>query len=564
MNSTRRTPTPKVISRDDSAVGMPETPECHNAPSYDAPGREQYNISPVYPTDKRVGSPDSYLTGSPTLVRTMSGRTAMRSPVSPEEFIPMQSMFPQYNPNVPLRDQEYRPTRDVAAPSQLPMEKISRPPYSPPPEAKGPAGMQFITPVSEMYQLWNSANGQPNSPMGPQTFSMQMNRGKESGKAKSQAKERPMITFGSSPKRPFYSLRQSNMEPEIVSDPAGNQHVLEEHELLVFRHHPTQPDVLPIAHMDITPPPPPSLSTTHSLPVANSSGFAMDIEANAAATGHLPHHITTFAPALATLTSITAAANSPAGSAIALADPNANSPQARKMAEDAIRQAEEQESAELLWRRTSPSTGVYELLHPAMGVLHIQTEGHIFGRLDAPSNSKSRARISLLNPYPNSKDRKHEYLPPGPSYDDEDNSVLASLDMQAGILDVNATACQSLRNPYLIDVAVCTVFAVAVAESRRQEDPGLQFDAPPEPEIKGKGKGTTKPKPQPKGKKQQLQEPQQQTMEAEPEFEKLPKTTMGAFIVLKFIFKSAVWFVTLGFRFLGAILRGVARCFRLK
>lgn len=470
----------------------------------------------------------------------------------------MQSIFPQYDHNMALSQQDYAPVHDVASPAHIPMEKISRAPYSPPPDAQNTARPMFVTPATELNRLWEFANGQPVSPAGgPTNFTLQLNRPNGTTASGSSAKERPRITFGSNAKRPFYSLRQSNLEPEIVSDPSGNTHQLQEHELLVVRHHPNRPDILPIAHMDISPPPPPSLSTTHSLPVASSSGFPMDVEANATDAAHLPHHITTIAPSLASLTALRATANSPAAASLASVDPNANSPQARRLAEDAVRSAEEQESVEVLWRRTSPRTGVYELLHPALGVLKMSVEGSISGKLEnepGPKTAATRAKVALLNPSPASTDIKYEYQPTQPQAPELASTELVSLDLATGLLEIDTAGLAPLRNPFLADVAVCAVFAVAVAESRRAQDPGLTFEPPPSPQFKAKG--TSKPKPQSKKQQKKAQ------MNDDWEEKELPRSARGVIAILSFIFKSALWTVGLGLRMMLGILRGVSKCFR--
>jgi hypothetical protein len=57
--------------------------------------------------------------------------------------------------------------------------------------------------------------------------------------------------------------------------------------------------------------------------------------------------------------------------------------------------------------------------------------------------------------------------------------VLATLDLSAGVLHLDAPAIQSLGSIYLLDVAVSALLAVAVAEAARPDDPGLVFAAPP-------------------------------------------------------------------------------------
>lgn len=497
------------------------------------------------------------MTGSPTLVRTMSGKTAGRSPISPQEktkekqleYIPMQSMFPQYNPTVPLEAQDYRPTHTVA-PLEISRDQISKAPYSPPMVAQFPQP-RFITPASELYRLWDASNGMVTSPNAPTNISLQLNRPIASGKSKQSSKDKAKLTLGPSAEESFYSMQQSNLEPEVVTDPSGQSHALEAYELLVFRHNPSRPDILPIAHIDVSPPPPPSLSTTRSIPVASSSGFDLDVEANPSDAQRLPHHISTITPTIATLTALSASANSPAASAIAMNDPNANSPQARKLAENAVRAAEEQESVELLWRRTGPSGGAYELLHPAIGVMKMRIDGDVTGKLDKGTTSPNRAaKISLLNPHPTKSDQD-EYKH-GSSSSEPDDSVLASLDLAGDVLDINMPAIQKLRNPYLFDVSVCALLAVAAAESKRAEDPGLKFEAPPVAKLQKKAT----PKPVQESKQKQKQKPRD-----EDGLEELPKATRGVLAVIRMFGKSLLWILTLSAKMLLAVLRGIFRCF---
>lgn len=410
-----------------------------------------------------------------------------------------------------------------------------------------PPQQRFITPSSELYRLWDASNGMVTSPSGPTNISLQLNRPGLSSKSNASAKEKPLITLGPSAKESFYSLRQSDLQPETVTDPSGQSHTLQDYELLVFRHNPSRPDVLPIAHMDVSPPPPKSLSTTHSVPVASSSGFPLDVEAHAADAQHLPNHITTITPTIATLTALSASANSPAANAIAMHDPNADSPQARKLAETAVRAAEDQESVELMWRRTGYGRGAYELLHPALGVMKVRIDGEISGRLDTAGQPGSNrpAKITLENP---SAPGTHGATDPN---DELDDGTLATLDLAADVLDINMHAIHKLRNPYLFDVSVCALLAVAAAESKRAEDPGLKFDAPPAPKVQ---RGTTKPKPQ--AKLQRKEKPR-----GEDGLEELPWYTRGVLAVIRMLGKTVIWVLTLGAKMVIAIFKGIFRCF---
>jgi len=134
--------------------------------------------------------------GSATLVRTPSVKSQPRSPRSPE--VAMRSMFPRYNPSIPLHRQQYYPTRG-ASPTNIPMESIQRGEYSPhawspsrldevlggpktapasvidfPMDTLSPQARKLSTPI-ELDALWESTNGQgPQALLG--TFEMGMLR----------------------------------------------------------------------------------------------------------------------------------------------------------------------------------------------------------------------------------------------------------------------------------------------------------------------------------------------------------------------------------------------------
>ena len=125
------------------------------------------------PAPLRAASPAETLyrsthSTSPTLVRSdsIASTTDTCSPL-------MQSIFPRYNPNVPLAQQQYYPGR--ASPTNLPREVISKAEYSPSLCSPGSAGgrggnmeMSRMTPmehvdystVEDLARLWEAANGQ--------------------------------------------------------------------------------------------------------------------------------------------------------------------------------------------------------------------------------------------------------------------------------------------------------------------------------------------------------------------------------------------------------------------
>jgi hypothetical protein len=124
----------------------------------------------------------------------------------------MHSIFPRYNPEIPLEHQQYYPTQ--ASPTHIPREVISRRPYSPEgrsplqsPPALGSHPGSFPRGISdapvmdpstneEMKELWKVVNGWRVQQSEARVFSMKM----------TSAAEEPVHTL-SSATQPFYTIR---------------------------------------------------------------------------------------------------------------------------------------------------------------------------------------------------------------------------------------------------------------------------------------------------------------------------------------------------------------------
>ena len=408
----------------------------------------------------------------------------------------MRSMFPIYDPTVPLARQPYQPTQ--ASPTQLPRAQISRSPYSEsyvphsnvrltassaPPPAK-----PFFTPSSLLDNLWLAANGQEEPDV--QLYTLRMHRATAAN---------PTITFGTTPSLPFYSMAQSNLAGDYEIPSIMN-------ELLIQRHHPTQPRVLPIAQLDLIAPP--SLDTESFNPAQQNETTLL----------------TTIYPKLAALQALDAAANSPAASRLALSDPGAQSPAAQRLAEDVLAGTAQRECCALAWTRDNPqqqanpwaqhmpSEGSYQLHHPTLGTFPISLEGDcsvinlpstrpvtaFYGHnmpLTPQTTGRKPACITVLNPYVLSpttpRTNAFSPLPPPPRLDGmnrptsmtpsemsvtelptnpdgiADDAMLARLDFSNDALTLNLGALTRFGNPFLVDVVTSTLLAVAIAEATR-------------------------------------------------------------------------------------------------
>lgn len=448
-----------------------------------------------------ITSPDPNRAVSPafseaqTLVRANSSATRAQS-ASPLEEIPMRSMFPVYDPTVPLARQPYQPTQP--SPSQIPRTQISRSPYSsetyiphgnvrtsnlaplPPPKP-------FLTPSNLLDNMWLATNGQEEPSV--QIYTLRMHRATAAN---------PTITFGTTPSLPFYSIAQSNL--------AGNHEIPSiMTELLIQRHHPTQPRVLPIAQLDLIAPP--SLDSGLFNPAQQDESV----------------FITSIYPKLAALQALDAAANSPSASHLALADPGAQSPAAQQLAESVLANSAQRECCALAWTKDNPqqqanpwaqhmpSEGSYQLHHPMLGNFPISIEGDcsvintpstrpitaFYGHNmpTTPQNTKKPAYITVLNPYVLSpttpRTNAFSPLPPPPRLDGinrptsmtpsemsvgqlptttdatADDAMLARLDFTNDALILNFGALTRFGNPFLVDVVTSALLAVAVAESTR-------------------------------------------------------------------------------------------------
>lgn len=522
-----RAPSPNLARKLSQSQHNPRV----GSPSYSV---QQYRSPHATPDPYRAGAASpgfsdyrSAYSASPTLVRPNSVATTTTG-MSPQEEIPMRSIFPVYDPNVPLGRQEYVPTQ--SSPTHIPRTQISRSPYSPEfyvphmnvvagDGSTSPPPKPFFTPSHLLDNLWLACNGQEEPAV--QLYSLRMHRVTAAN---------PSITFGPTPSLPFYSLSQSNLagEHEIPS-------IM--HEVLISRHHPTQPRALPIAHLDLIAPP--SMDAAMFDPHQEQTTL-----------------LTSIYPKLAALAALDAAANSPAASHIAMIDPGAQSPAAQRLAQDVLLGAAQRECCALAWTRDSrqpqtnpwahalPTEGTYQLQHPTLGTFPIQVEGDcsvinkpstrpmtaIYGH-NMPSTPRltgaKPATITLLNPYILSPTSPRaamspSFPPPPPRFDSfnpatrpisvtpseldttqlatttdatPDDAMLARLDFSNDALTLNLGALTRFGNPFLPDVVVSTLLSVAVAESTRTRNSKKRsqenFEPPPPSSLLGKKEPST-------------------------------------------------------------------------
>lgn len=477
----------------------------------------------------------------------------------------MRSMFPVYDPYLPLQGQHYRPQVAPSA-ALVSQERFRKPERAPAVQSHAESSSQaqqqvYITPPDHLGALWGCANGSMTMP-DPKSYTLKMFRPSVISEKKKQ-----QITFGPVETNPFYSLSKSHPNPEDLN---------EGYELLVSRHHASKEDILPVSHMQLQPPPPPTTSKS-----GRGSGFS-DIHVAAS-------QITTITPIMATLHSLDSAAKTPQAHTLALVDPSATSPAAQRLAERAVAEANAREACTLAWTPVCPRTGKYELHHPSLGVFSIITEGDVGSALEG-GPSRTAANVAIVNPFaaltPTSA---HSASPIGSIASgktavneiDRMGSVIARLDLQQDTLYIDAASIQQLGNLYLIDVCVSTLLSVAVAESKRPTDPGLIFAAPPPSLLSVKGARSKnikikeikeakaekekevrrEKKMVKKSKSKALLRPMSIGLGLEhliPD-EELPRFTKGILNMLGLSFKSAVWILGVGVRIMAGMVIGMSR-----
>ncbi|KAH7155868.1 hypothetical protein B0J13DRAFT_497140 [Dactylonectria estremocensis] len=241
----RRTPTPQIASPEvaQSSQLASSSPASHIAhgkehrvpeaqPQYHnrAPTPVQFQEMPVQeprPTADVPGRTETAFSQANTLVRSPSvksrssiAKLPLFDEASPATQQPLRSIFPTYNPDVPLGQQRYVPTQ--MSPTRIPRAVISRQTYhenqpaSPPfrspvrsPRSAGSnpwprrAAVPHEPPVipttcttEQLKGLWKVANGWKASPSEGRVYCMKM----------TQEKDAPVYTLSSST-QPFYNLR---------------------------------------------------------------------------------------------------------------------------------------------------------------------------------------------------------------------------------------------------------------------------------------------------------------------------------------------------------------------
>ncbi|KAJ9632117.1 hypothetical protein H2203_000518 [Taxawa tesnikishii (nom. ined.)] len=274
-------------------------------------------------------------------------------------------------------------------------------------------------------------------------------------------------------------------------------------------------------------------------------------------------------PQMAALAALETAANSREASSIAQYDPDASSPQAAQPAFNAAAEAQSKETSALLYVPTGldafgKAGGMYELQHPQVGTCSVSVDGSVFlnsSTLDAARTSRhGTGKIRLHHPYAS------------PTKSSTTSPILASLDLESGILELDITALQTLGTPHIIDTAVSAILATALSETKRinaSEGGSRVFPAPPVSPLRQDGEQkknvefevppTADPgfwrKALGKARKHQAKDARGGSKGKK---HKLPLLTRGILHLLGFAFDTIVWILSVAVKVLTRLVVGLS------
>lgn len=430
----------------------------------------------------------------------------------------IRSIFPRFNPDLPLDRQQYYPTQNAASPTTVPQSAISRsheysnspingrvpsirsPLSAPPTQSSFPRGVLDIpcTPEpstsEELKQLWKVTNGWRVSASEGRTFNLKM---------KSNVEE-PTHTLCAADGNPFYHIR---------IDPTSTSAIL-----TMTRHDPNKGSS-------------PSSSTTilrsPMLGGKVKEGNGLEV--------------------LATTLEETSRRHSPNDGLVALLCPKAAAEVALTMAakstsEEALKAAADFEVGRLVW---DDDTSKYYLSHPSLNTPFCM----------AVKEYKAWSKVEYV--------LEHPLMP--------FNLVKLVRDgAGGGSLEIDTGVASRIESYYLVDVAVAATIIVALEEEKKHNME--RFEAPPPVPAKSPTKTSPKLSSILDGKLGGSKKIKIQEMEVDLESQSsikkegsdLPKPTKGALRLLYWAFKFIVWCLTVTVKGLAAIIIGLSKCLTKK
>lgn len=169
---------------------------------------------------------------------------------------------------------------------------------------------------------------------------------------------------------------------------------------------------------------------------------------------------TTLFPHQAALDAIQTALNTPLAAAIAATDPTGSSPAAARLAQNAVGQAQRQHTCTIrrATRDRAAGTAQYTLAHSSLGSLAITV---------SPAGHEHKAKIALHHPRAT------------PAAVAAQTLALLTLDFDASVCVLDTPGLLALDEPYMLDVAVSAVLAVAMLENELCVREMVEFEPPP-------------------------------------------------------------------------------------
>lgn len=461
-------------------------------------------FTPTSPSRTEFPMARSVISNSPTLVQDESPETAV-PPYSPNEALASGSLFPRYDHRKPLDQQNYYPKVRSTTPT-LPREKVSKVRSNS--DEKKPAfpildmknvetcntvvvGYEHI-PIakrSDLHAVCNASCG--NFPVAGRKALFRLIQPQARGTS---------LGIGLSPDALLYSMDKSSPSSPSKRPKASN-------ELHIKKHSPEAAA---------------SFCTVAQLALPDSD------ESN----NPDGNDVVSIFPQMAAFNAIETISNSPVGSEIARVDPIAASPEAARMAQDAVWEAHRRYRS-LLVRTTRKRdslgavTATYKLEHPTLNAFPMTVTKSTNGR-----NSRDpRAKISLHHPSATPAAVAAETL------------VLGFLDFanDACVLDVPGLL--ALEGSYVLDTVICALLAVAVVENDAIMAESIKFDPPPKSPQPPTKRGSRNEVASSKNSKRSSgfwKRDKKKKEVVEDEFE-LPGLTKGALMLLGMSFKMAIW-----------------------
>ena len=365
-------------------------------------------------------SPSSFRSDASTLVRSNSDATG-RSPSSAASYQPARSIFPQYDHTKSLSKQHYFPRPSQESPDAINISQAETNTHWPLSQRHDSvvtvtSGYEGV-PIATATDLLTIWHASTTSSP-PTGRKVQLRLNQPPGPNMS-------LTLGTHDTI-LYTMHANNSNPQHNSNEVTA-------DLNIVKRCPSSTLPMPVSQLSL---PPNSAKPTATTPP------------------------TTLFPHQAALDAIQTAATTPLAAAIAATDPTGSSPAAARLAQNAVAQAQRQHTVTIRRsaRHRAAGTAEYTLSHSSLGSIAITV---------TPAGGEHKAKISLHHPRAT------------PAAVSSQTLALLTLDFAAGVCVLDTPSLLALDEPYILDVAVSAVLAVAVLENEICAREMVEFEPPP-------------------------------------------------------------------------------------